>query len=831
MKPTVSTHTRILTILGLLACTAGSHAGLVSQWSLEEGTGTTTTATPPGTASDTFGTGVAWSTDTPGPASTASLIFPGTTAGRVPTNVTGTAVGINGTGTKTITAWFKIGDTAGTTRMFFGWSPSNGITAGNDIRLGLDGSGFLRFEATSGGVIYGTTALDDNAWHMVALVIEASDTVGSVQFYIDGNLVNPTTASATAINTAGTGAALFNEMVLGKGNPEGTTQLWNGLLDDVRIYDTALDDAALDAIQAAMAVAPPSPLVWNNASTNGLWDTASVNWNNGTNLAFTDGDEVKFQDTSNNPESVSVTGTAAPSKTTFLNTLATVFELGGTGTLGGTGPVLVSGGGDTRFANSGGLSFTGALSVSNSSLVLLATSGNHGSTTIASGSVLELLNGASVAGPIANSGSIIDSSTTGTVTLQGVISGAGSLVKNDASTLVLSGNNTYTGNTAVNGGVLDLTGKLYNAAYNNSAVITVATGGTWKLADYSYAGVGQLADYAARRVLDGGTIEVTGATHDSGQDFTVTSAGGTFRYNPAVTTDTLTLRGNNNSNTTLDGTLTFDAIGNIAVDGTASSTSAILAGSGGLTKSGAGTLTLAAANTYTGDTTVSVGTLTLADNAQLRFVIGANGVNNQITGSGTVDLAGDFNLDLTGAVIATGNSWMLVNVATLTETYQSTFSLVGFTETANVHTFVDGSGNTWTFTEATGVLSVATPAGYSSWASANSTAGTIEQDHDNDGVSNGVEFFLGGTTNTTGFTALPGITTVAGVRSVTWTKAATYTGTYPANFTVETSTTLAAGSWTTETLGVNVVITGANVTYTFPAGPVKTFARLKVTGP
>lgn len=44
--------------------------------------------------------------------------------------------------------------------------------------------------------------------------------------------------------------------------------------------------------------------------------------------------------------------------------------------------------------------------------------------------------------------------------------------------------------------------------------------------------------------------------------------------------------------------------------------------------------------------TVSAGTLALADNAQLRFVIGAtSGTNNRITGAGTVTLDGDFNID------------------------------------------------------------------------------------------------------------------------------------------------------------------------------------------
>ena len=96
-------------------------------------------------------------------------------------------------------------------------------------------------------------------------------------------------------------------------------------------------------------------------------------------------------------------------------------------------------------------------------------------------------------------------------------------------------------------------------------------------------------------------------------------------------------------------------------------------------------------------------------------------------------------------------------------------------------------------------------------------------------MKNGVEYFLGGSANTTGFTSLPGVTNTAGTLSVTWTKSATYTGSYPTDFVVETSPTL-SGVWTTETLGVNVTITGDNVKYTFPSG-TKNFVRLKVTGP
>ena len=133
----------------------------------------------------------------------------------------------------------------------------------------------------------------------------------------------------------------------------------------------------------------------------------------------------------------------------------------------------------------------------------------------------------------------------------------------------------------------------------------------------------------------------------------------------------------------------------------------------------------------------------------------------------------------------------------------------------------------------TGTLTVTTGpvVGFTLWKTINGTSQTLDQDHDGDGVKNGIEYFLGGPNgNTTGFTPLPGVTNSAGTLSVTWTKAASYTGTYGTDFVVETSATL-SGTWNTETLGTTVTISGTNVTYTFPVGPLQNFVRLRVTGP
>ncbi|RYD29782.1 MAG: hypothetical protein EOP87_17720 [Verrucomicrobiaceae bacterium] len=218
-------------------------------------------------------------------------------------------------------------------------------------------------------------------------------------------------------------------------------------------------------------------------------------------------------------------------------------------------------------------------------------------------------------------------------------------------------------------------------------------------------------------------------------------------------------------------------------------------------------------NTYTGNSTVSTGsTIALADNAALQFAPKANGSSNKVTGAGTAFFYGDFNIDLTGAAIASGNSWTLVDVGARTFD-PLLFTVTGFTQASDVWTKVDGN-NTWTFTEATGVLSlqVAGSTGYASWAAANAGGQAANLDFDNDGVRNGVEYFMGATGSS--FTASPGL--VNG--KVTWPKDPAYSGTY----SVQTSPNLV--TWT----DVPSTVVGNTVEYTPATGAGKVFVRLSV---
>jgi autotransporter-associated beta strand protein len=134
---------------------------------------------------------------------------------------------------------------------------------------------------------------------------------------------------------------------------------------------------------------------------------------------------------------------------------------------------------------------------------------------------------------------------------------------------------------------------------------------------------------------------------------------------------------------------------------------------GNLIKDSAGTLTLAGVNTYIGDTTVQAGTLNLADDAGLKFVITGTGEtthSNWITGtsSGTVLLNGDFTFDLPAEDVIVGDMWRIVDVDNLATTFNDSFTVVDFTGGEGAGVLWSGSvGLTdYQFSEATGILTV-----------------------------------------------------------------------------------------------------------------------------
>ena len=460
----------------------------------------------------------------------------------------------------------------------------------------------------------------------------------------------------------------------------------------------------------------------------------------------------------------------------------------------GTDSGFVTSGATTSVASATHQNISGSISAQNSaSFTTFKIAGTFGITMAAdqiltvdgilkSGSSAGSVSGTGTAAIQASSGSemVVRPYATGdvlTISIPILANGASSLTKTGAGSLTLSAANTYTGATTIVAGTLTVgsTGSLedtsdvvvnggtYATNSTTDAVDTVTLkngviGGTGIHQGSSYAvengmvtarlgGSGALTKTTAGQVILAGANSFTGGTTISGGTLTVSRSGslddfgaiaisGGASYElggPDLVGDVTLIDG------TIRGSGALDALSYAVSSGRIE---APLAGTGTITKSTGGTVTLAGVNTAVSDVVVNAGTLVLADNAKLNFAI--NGLSaTSITGTGTLTLDGDFSIDLAFADLTPGNTWTLVDAATLAETYGTNFSIPGFTETANVWTKVDGL-NKWTFTEATGVLKLSL-AGFSSWITGFGLSvgdQDPEDDPDFDGINNLMEYVL-----------------------------------------------------------------------------------------
>jgi hypothetical protein len=137
--------------------------------------------------------------------------------------------GITGTASRTCMAWIKTTQTSGE---IMTWGNSD---AGRKWIVRVNGTGELRVEVQE-GYIFGTTALNDGGWHHIAAVLEddGSPDISEVQLYVDGQLEAISAFLDEPIDTANA-----QDVTIGVYTTVGT-RFFEGLIDDVRIYDTAL---------------------------------------------------------------------------------------------------------------------------------------------------------------------------------------------------------------------------------------------------------------------------------------------------------------------------------------------------------------------------------------------------------------------------------------------------------------------------------------------------------------------------------------------------------------------------------------------------------------
>ncbi len=321
---------------------------------------------------------------------------------------------------------------------------------------------------------------------------------------------------------------------------------------------------------------------------------------------------------------------------------------------------VISGTGAFTQAGSGELKLTGANTYT-------------GGTTIGSGRVLHLGDGGttgSIVGNVVNNGTLI-ANRSGSLALDGVISGTGTLIKRGSGELLLAGNNTFTGTTRLEQGIVGATqGSNFGLAGNTLQF----DGGTLRWQQPFFL------DRTVQLLSGGGTFDSNGLTAELRTP--VSGAGGLTKTGAG----TLVLsRDNLYTGTTLinagtlqigDGGTTGSIVGNIGNQGALVvnrsdnfTFSRQITGSGSVTKQGAGTVTLTSDQSYTGDTIISAGALqiggggasgriagNIVNNAALVFDHGSNAHTyaGTIGGTGTLAKQGSGTLTLSGDNSYTG---------------------------------------------------------------------------------------------------------------------------------------------------------------------------------
>lgn len=389
-----------------------------------------------------------------------------------------------------------------------------------------------------------------------------------------------------------------------------------------------------------------------------LLSTGSVTVNGGT---FDISDMTNFSTTIGNLTGV---GTVALGTRTLLVGTASNFTF--SGTITGTGTFNKQGTGTLNLPNATG--FTGTTQISNGTLQIRTNS---------------------VAGNITNNAALlITQATQGT--FSGNISGTGSVTIGGGSTIVLTGTNTYSNGTTVQGSTTlqGTVASIQGSITNNGTVDFEQASGSGNYTGI-ISGTGNVdinnTPGATGTIVFSSAQTYTGTTTVRSGTLSLNTAGalnpsGTLTINPTATFNIASTT----SGTTI-GNLTGSGFVNLGTKtltlGTSTAVttySGVIQGTGNVIKQGTGLLNLTGNNTFTGSTTISDGTLqintsalvgNITNNSTLSIKQNTTGTySGIISGTGTVNInnTGETgNVVLSGANTYTGPTHVYSGILTL----------------------------------------------------------------------------------------------------------------------------------------------------------------------
>jgi autotransporter-associated beta strand protein len=556
--------------------------------------------------------------------------------------------------------------------------------------------------------------------------------------------------------------------------------------------------------------------------------------------------------------------TVASGTTFAVNQSDTVTQGTDFGVISGSGGFAQRGSGTTVLNLING--FTGPIEIANGTLAI-GVDGRLGAGTYA-GDI-----------NIATATSIFEHGSSLNQTLSGIISGDGSLRKTGTNTLTLSGANTYIGATVVSSGILSIANV--NALQNTSgitlggafaATLSTATDAMTISVPITTAdsGVDSTIAFAIGSAATG-TLSLNGAIGGNGNViFTTPNVGasvgnvqtislgatGTWAGTTTMTTANQNVATRIVNASTGANVLPITTVLNMTGGTGAGSGRAVTFDLNGKNQELAGLQNTLAVDRDQRVTSVAAATLTINNSADYAFGgtvgSGADDGSGKITGAISLTKTGAAKFTLLGDHIYTGNTTVsqgilsqeapnvsnetsIVTIAESGATLDLNFSgtdtvknlFIGATQQAAGVYGALSSGAQFEIAQisGTGTITVTRgPGGYSTWAESNAGDQLPDLDFDQDGVSNGVEYFLNAPA---GFTANPQLNAS---NTITWINGGNIPAAdYGTKFVVQTSSNLTtwtdvpAGELTTNTDGPS-----GSLSYTL-TGAAPRFVRLKVT--
>ncbi|ECC3524870.1 autotransporter outer membrane beta-barrel domain-containing protein [Salmonella enterica subsp. enterica] len=460
-------------------------------------------------------------------------------------------------------------------------------------------------------------------------------TLSGSNTYTGGTTISGGTLVATSVDALGSGD-VTNDAVLELNTGGDFDNAISGSGQVVKSGDETLTLSGANSYTGGTTISGGT-LVASNVEALGssdVTDNATLELNTGgdfTNNISGSGQVVKSGD-----DVLTLSGANSYSGGTLISDgtlVASNVEALGTGDITDNAVLELNTGGDFDNAISG----SGQVVKSGDETLTLSGSNTYtGGTTISGGTLVASNVDALGTGDVTDNATL-ELNTGGT--FDNVISGSGQVVKSGDKTLTLSGANSYTGGTTINDGTLVASNvdALGSGDVTNDAVLELNTGGDFT---NNISGSGQVVKSGDETLTLSGTNSYTDGTLISGGTLVATNL-------EALGTGDVT------NNATLELNTGGDFTNNIS-------------GSGQVVKSGDETLTLSGANSYTGGTTISGGTLVasnvealgsgdVTDNATLEMNTGGD-FDNAISGSGQVVKSGDKTLTLSGANSYTGGT-------------------------------------------------------------------------------------------------------------------------------------------------------------------------------